>query len=805
MVSVITVEEIKNLECTSARDDYLVIQFCSVEDVPAYDEGYIYDGARQDLFIKSYISQDLIIPGVMCREDFGHGSTSNADYEDYLRLSKTVRQIGRMSDYHFTLRKHDEGRAIWNSYHNFKMKPPKDGLISLELFHASRKASMQAAERAMHHGETADAAHGLVGSVHIALDMLTDTPQRFLFSQANKRFPNFSVTLRRVYTEVPPLRIKTFFLIRHGESKWNIAQETNNVRGMLHRDHSLTKVGTNQAIEFNESWRKYCRSDQSTEEVHAEEVSNYPTKITAKHQHHKNVHPPPAPPSPTSGKGSIDLTELSLKAQSAAPAPAPVELPKKPGFLSSLVPGFLKKKQPAPQALPTHHILVSRASTTREDEIEDTRSRSSSLDLNHTHYYQDGDHDHHHSSGGRGGGGSNCGGGDGGSDDADKSKKVLTQKRKSKKRLGSTDDAEDEDSDTERTDSEGEEASPRARDQGAGGDDDDDDDEVEFGHRNGIREKSVLADVHKILKVPTMLVQRRVEYIQQFMAADGIYVSPLTRAVQTSLFTLYTHPALVDGITIMSTLREYKGPGGLDTVGMVVGAAIKDRVFQETADIVSKEEAELKTNVPFHVSDAELHWWTDFNHYEGKRAMNDRMCEFLDFAQFCEAKTPIFVGHSNFFRYFYSNYLSEVVEYNRPALCHDLRQFRLANACCLAVTVLFEEDEEEENDVPSAGTSIDASHKSGSAVQTRGSHHEARSKHVARIIDADIVFTDHRLSFANGNKAAPEAATATTTASARAPNSPQESSPPVSPPSADKGLVSASSVRSLSPSPSNPN
>jgi hypothetical protein len=42
----------------------------------------------------------------------------------------------------------------------------------------------------------------------------------------------------------------------------------------------------------------------------------------------------------------------------------------------------------------------------------------------------------------------------------------------------------------------------------------------------------------------------------------------------------------------------------------------------------------------------------------------------------------------------------------------------------------------------------------------RGSHHEARTKHVARIIDADIVFTDHRLSFANGNHVASTNSTA---------------------------------------------
>jgi len=738
MVSVISVEEIKKLDVASTRDDYLVIQFCSVEDVPAYDEGYFFDGARQDLFIKSYISKDLSIPGVMGREDFGTGPTANEDYEDHLRITKTVRQIGRMSDYHFTLRKHDEGRAIWNSYHNFKMKQPKDGLLTVELYHASRKQSMQVAERARHHGETPDAAHGMLGTAHIALDALTDAPQKFLFQQANKRFPNFSISLRRVYKDTPPSRIKTFFMIRHGESKWNIAQEHNNVRAMLHRDHSLTKVGTDQAVNFNASWRKYYGTDKSIEEVHANEVENYPSAIVIKHHHQHHQHPP-LPVSPTGSKGSVEGSSGKPAQTDAANTTSAPEASKQKNWASLFVPGFLKKKV-APPPAPMHHALQRATSSVAESDVEDTRSRSSSLDLNHDQY-QNGDHDHHAN----------------GAEKKSSSQVSMPpqnkNKNKSRNRVGS-DEGDQADIEAASSDDEGGDEDEDEDKESAAGDDDDDADDAGCGivNKNGEHELMAIKNVRKILKVSAMLIRRRVEFIQQFMAADAIYVSPLTRAIQTSLFTLYKHPALANGIHIMSTLREYKGPGGLDTVGMVVGKTIKDRVYQETAETVHRDEAEEKTNIPFHVNDAELHWWTDFNHYEGKRAMNDRMCEFLDFAQFCEAETPIFVGHSNFFRYFYSNYLSEVVEYNRPALCQDLRQFRLANACCLAVTVLFEDDDDEP---------VDVMHATGGVMHgTRGSHHEARTKHVARIIDADIVFTDHRLSFANGNHVASTTSTA---------------------------------------------
>ncbi len=54
--------------------------------------------------------------------------------------------------------------------------------------------------------------------------------------------------------EAPPL-YRTFFLIRHGESKWNEAQEKIHIAGMLNRDHPLTEDGINQALSLNARWK----------------------------------------------------------------------------------------------------------------------------------------------------------------------------------------------------------------------------------------------------------------------------------------------------------------------------------------------------------------------------------------------------------------------------------------------------------------------------------------------------------------------------------------------------------------------
>jgi hypothetical protein len=80
--------------------------------------------------------------------------------------------------------------------------------------------------------------------------------------------PNFSVTLRRVFSTTPAPVYRTFFLIRHGESKWNEAQSKINITGMLDRDHPLTEDGINQACALNARWR-LAKSQGKTKYVEA--------------------------------------------------------------------------------------------------------------------------------------------------------------------------------------------------------------------------------------------------------------------------------------------------------------------------------------------------------------------------------------------------------------------------------------------------------------------------------------------------------------------------------------------------------
>jgi hypothetical protein len=68
---------------------------------------------------------------------------------------------------------------------------------------------------------------------------------------------NFSVKLRRAFLSGAPPRRKTFFLIRHGQSKWNLAQSRINIAGMLDKDHALTELGIRQSQQLNSRWRRH--------------------------------------------------------------------------------------------------------------------------------------------------------------------------------------------------------------------------------------------------------------------------------------------------------------------------------------------------------------------------------------------------------------------------------------------------------------------------------------------------------------------------------------------------------------------
>ncbi|KAJ1440297.1 hypothetical protein B484DRAFT_466781 [Ochromonadaceae sp. CCMP2298] len=174
------------------------------------------------------------------------------------------------------------------------------------------------------------------------------------------------------------------------------------------------------------------------------------------------------------------------------------------------------------------------------------------------------------------------------------------------------------------------------------------------------------------------LACRREAYVRLFMRSDVVISSPLTRAVQTACAAMWGHSALTkNDLTLYSIIREVKRPGGLDTIGTEVGGGILRRAHSELQQTVGRVDS----------NDANIPWWSPLSSFETEREQRDRIVEFVTYSRYCPHKLPVFVGHSLFFKAFYSKRVSAPMQQERPLLCSNLKKYRLANATLLAVTV----------------------------------------------------------------------------------------------------------------------
>lgn len=143
-------------------------------------------------------------------------------------------------------------------------------------------------------------------------------------------------------------------------------------------------------------------------------------------------------------------------------------------------------------------------------------------------------------------------------------------------------------------------------------------------------------------------------------------------------------------ICVHSIIREVKRIGGLDTVGIETGAGIMRRVKVELQlGIGVSRSHEITDNVKVDVNDADNPWWTNISSFETDKDQLERVREFLTFSRYCPHDMPVFVGHSLFFKEFYSKRISAVMARKRPNLTANLKRYRLSNATLMAVTVKY--------------------------------------------------------------------------------------------------------------------
>ena len=121
-------------------------------------------------------------------------------------------------------------------------------------------------------------------------------------------------------------------------------------------------------------------------------------------------------------------------------------------------------------------------------------------------------------------------------------------------------------------------------------------------------------------------------------------------------------------------------------------AAIKERAQREMQCEQPEPFVRHVTAPELREGDAAGPWWTPLSSFDSAADRNERMSEFVNFTRYCDGGSPVFVGHSLFFRQFCASRISTYLKRNRPALASRIKKFKLANATLLAVTLQYNVD-----------------------------------------------------------------------------------------------------------------
>jgi len=167
---------------------------------------------------------------------------------------------------------------------------------------------------------------------------------------------------------------------------------------------------------------------------------------------------------------------------------------------------------------------------------------------------------------------------------------------------------------------------------------------------------------------------------------QALFVSPLTRAVQTALVAARGHPLLKKRNVLCRHLREKKNLIGLDTIGSATGYQICERVrmtLHESGDQIKRLDVAQVTDVNFDINDCTTEWWTKT--VEDEKTVVNRISEFSQFLRHQNEMRVLLVGHSLWFRILLKNFGPED---------HIGGKRKLSNAGCVGMT--WEWDEEGE-------------------------------------------------------------------------------------------------------------
>jgi len=172
--------------------------------------------------------------------------------------------------------------------------------------------------------------------------------------------------------------------------------------------------------------------------------------------------------------------------------------------------------------------------------------------------------------------------------------------------------------------------------------------------------------------------------VEPMLQPDAVFVSPLTRAVQTAVIALgpsLARPGRPCELMLMAAAREKQNRGGLDTRSLKLAEQIPEHVLKELhAEYPTDTEyiLDMFRQVRFDVQDVQDRWW-----FEGAAESELQLCkrleEFVAQLLYSPHRSIIVVGHSHFFRALMRGFLCDDFKQRCSDTAHDLTDNKLQN------------------------------------------------------------------------------------------------------------------------------
>jgi len=186
--------------------------------------------------------------------------------DPYLKTCIKAKDGFTLTDWIFTQRRRSTTDPVWNSIRDYGIEPKDDDILFAELYdHDSMSPDDLIGTISVPIGEIRNR---LDEDITAEVELNEDGEANMVASESNPSvLKQCAITFRR--WAAPENTKITFFVIRHGESKWNEAMAEKDVGAMVANDHELNIIGINQAKSLNKSWHGTDPSvfDKETEET----------------------------------------------------------------------------------------------------------------------------------------------------------------------------------------------------------------------------------------------------------------------------------------------------------------------------------------------------------------------------------------------------------------------------------------------------------------------------------------------------------------------------------------------------------